>query len=81
MARISTGSSQSELQGTVENRSSVPSAVAFVILRSWKDGHLQTSEYSLQVKCNGEVITTTENAQITPVKSGFNTVRLTLRFT
>ena len=39
--------SQSELQGTVENRSLLVGGVAFDILRCWKDDLLQTSEYSL----------------------------------
>ena len=63
MARSSTGKHfcQSELQGTVENRSLRAGGVAFDILRCWKDDHLQTSEYSLQVKYRGELTNTTEN--------------------
>ena len=52
---------QSELQGTVENRSLVAVGVAFDILVSWKNFHQQTSEYSKQVNYIGEVKTTTEN--------------------
>ena len=56
MARNSTGEHfcQSEMQGTVENRSSLAGGVAFDILRCWKDDHLQTSEYSLQGKNKGK---------------------------
>ena len=63
MARKSTGEHlcQSELQGTVENRSLPAGGVAFDILRCWKDDHLQTSEYSLQGKYKGKVTNTTEN--------------------
>ena len=55
MARSSTGKHfcQSELQGTVENRSLPANGVALDILRCWKDDHLQTSEYSLQVRYKG----------------------------
>ena len=53
------------LQGTVNNRSLVAGGVAFDILRCWKDVHLQTSVYSLQVKYKVEVTTTTES-------NGFN---------
>ena len=64
MARSSTGKHfcQSELQGTVENRSLVTGGVAFDILQCWMDDHLQTSVYSLQVKYKGQVTTTAENA-------------------
>ena len=67
MARKSTGEHfcQSELQGTVENRSLLAGGVAFDILRCWKDDHLQTSEYSLQGKYKGKVTNTTENG-VTP---------------
>ena len=63
MARSSTSDHlcQSELQGTVENRSLVADGVAFDILRYWKDVHLQMSQYSLQVKYKGEGTSTTEN--------------------
>ena len=68
MARSSTGKHfcQSELKGTVEKRSLRAGCVAFDILWYWKNDHLQTSEYSLQVKYQGEVTTTTENAQEAP---------------
>ena len=61
MARSSTGEHfcQSELQETVNNRSLVPVGVAFDILQCWKDVHMQTYEYSLQVKYKGQVTTTT----------------------
>ena len=63
MARSSTGKNccQSELQGTVENRSLVADGVAFDILCCWKHVYLKTFEYSLQVKYKGQVTTTTEN--------------------
>ena len=61
MGRISTIHCQSELQGTVENRSLLASGVAFDILQCWKDDHLQTSEYSLPGKYKGEVTNSTEN--------------------
>ena len=48
MARSSTVHCQSELLGTVRNRSLLAGGVAFDILRFWKDDYLQTSEYSLQ---------------------------------
>ena len=57
---------QSELQGTVENRSLLAGGVAFDILRCWKDDHLQTSEYSLKGKYKGEVTNTTENVPSLP---------------
>ena len=50
MARSSTVHCQLELQGTVDNRSLLAGGVALDILWSWKDDHLQTSEYSLQDK-------------------------------
>ena len=61
MARRSTVHCQSDLQGTVENRSLLASGGAFYFLRCWKDSQLQTSEYSLQGKFKGEVTNTTEN--------------------
>ena len=61
MMRSSTVHCQSELQGTVENRSLLAVGVAFDILRCWKDDHLQTSEYSLHSKYKGKVTNTTEN--------------------
>ena len=61
MARSSTVHCQLELQGTVENRYSLASDVAFDIFWCWKDDHLQTSEYSLHDKSKGEVTNTTEN--------------------
>ena len=61
MARSSTVHCQLELQGIVENRSSLAGGVAFDILWCWKDDPLQTSEYSLQGKYNGEVTNTTKN--------------------
>ena len=54
---------QTELQGTVENRSALAGGVAFDILWCWKNYHLQTSEYSMQVKYKGEVTNTTENVE------------------
>ena len=54
---------QSELQGTVENRSSLVGGVAFDILWCGKVDHLQTPGYSLQVKYKGEVTNTTENVE------------------
>ena len=39
----------------------VAAGVAFNILWCWKDVHLHTSEYSLQVKYKGEVTRTIEN--------------------
>ena len=47
MARSSTVHCQSQLQGTVENRSLLAGGVVFDILRCCKDDHLQTSGYSL----------------------------------
>ena len=35
--------------------------MAFDILRRWNDVHLQTIEYFLQVRYEGEAITETEN--------------------
>ena len=69
--RSSTGEHfcQSELQGTVENRSLVAGDVVFDILRCWKDVHLQTSEYSLQVKYKEEVTTTTGECKYHSVPS------------
>ena len=61
MAKSSTVHCHSELQGTVENRSSLGGGVAFDILRCWKGDHLQTSEYSQKGKYKGEVTNTTEN--------------------
>ena len=55
--------SNSELQKTVKNRSLVAGGVAFEILQCWEDVHLQTSEYSQQVKYSGQVTTITENVQ------------------
>ena len=54
MARSFTVHCQSELQGTVKNRSLLAGGVAFDILRCWKYDHLQTSEYSLQGKYKGK---------------------------
>ena len=67
MARSSTVHCQLELQRTVENRSSLAGGVPFDILWCWKDGHLQTSEYSQQCKYKGEVTNTTENAKPAPI--------------
>ena len=66
MARSSTVHRQSELQGTVENRSSLTVVVAFDITGCWKEDHLQTSEYSQQDKYKGEVTNTTENVNAAP---------------
>ena len=63
MARSSTVHCQSELQGTVENRSLLAGGVAFDILRCCKVDHLQTSGYSLRGKYKGEVTNTTENVE------------------
>ena len=61
MARSSTVHCQSELQGTVENRSLLEGGVAFDFLLCCKVDHLQTSGYSLRGKYKGEVTNTTEN--------------------
>ena len=50
MARSSTVHCQSELQGRVENRSSLAVGVAFDILWCCKVDNLQTSGYSLRGK-------------------------------
>ena len=66
MARSSTGEHfcKSELQETVRLRSLVAGGVAFDILCCLKDDHLQTSEYSLQVKYKEEMTTTAENVYL-----------------
>ena len=61
-----------ELQGTVENRSLLACGVAFIIFRCWKDGHLQTSEYTLQVKYKGEVRTITGNVHLQSKSTEFD---------
>ena len=53
-----------ELQGTFENRSSVAGGMAFDILRCWQGFHVETSEYSLQVKYKLAVTTTSENGAV-----------------
>ena len=60
MARSSTVHRQSELQGTVENRSLLAGGVDFDILRCWKDDHLKRSEYSQQGIYKEEVTNTME---------------------
>ena len=47
----------------------VAGVVVFDIILCWKDVHLQTSEYSLQVKYKWEVTTTTENVKTTAVET------------
>ena len=64
-------SRQFEMQGTVENRSSLSGGVAFDTLWCWKDDNLQTSEYSLQYKYKGTVTNTTENVKTIPPVSCF----------
>ena len=59
---------QSELQGTIKNRSFITGVVDFDILRSWKDFHVHTSEYTLQGKCKEEMTTATENGATCLIK-------------